>query len=192
MNRSLERLHALLEAAWPELSHVEWEKFGDKLVRKDELGLYQWSGIVTQAVTSHVVGAHTAIYGSPLRLETSAQRMMAKLNLLVAHTHVNSSLAVRNPANNEFAGAVRATRHHNQFFALHGLPEVVDHLVATQVMHSCDLIDFAHYRSLTDPTSAHMLAARKDAGMVVKEYFELKELIAKIFNQAAKAIPIAA
>lgn len=173
MNDLFWKMNTRLKTAWPNISAIDWSRYGNEITGYDpNTGLPKYTGVITHFKGGETaLGAYTQTYGFLPDPGKSVRMVMNKVTALSKDSSSQTSLGIRNPNKNIYGGGIRLPDQPYTICALSGLPEIADHVILATLMYKCDAIP----RSQLDDilllrTSSPATEAMASIGMTKKQY----------------------
>jgi hypothetical protein len=190
MTGSFDQLNAVLHALWPEISKMEWTRYGEKIFAYDE-DVHKYTGIISHFANGVAApGRHTQVLGFLPRPEKSIQTVVRKVRILEHRPKYCASIEARDPEKGDWGGAIRSSLNPQEIYAVSGLPEIGDHLLVVEMLCQLGMLSRldSYYLHAVNPAAGPIQKARDDVKMQAGAFNTLHSRLKKSVKDAVERI----
>lgn len=182
MDTAFDEMLALLNAVWPEVREIDWSEYCTKN-HLPEPGAAPWyTGLTIMCRCNIRSWYYHNTLGLPASSKENLRILKSKIAAVQGNPGVTSSLTVRDPANDIWAGARQDEYMPNITWAVTGLPDVADHLLIGSMMVRCDRMSTGRLYAEDwhlDP-DPDLVTACEYLGMSTLQHNKLRERVLEI------------
>jgi len=195
MDKSFEKISALLCAVWPSISQIDWSEYcTENVAPYDNDGVAKYTGILMHYSGAGCSGGSTTAVGFLPYPTKSATIVAKKVRLIIEKTEAGedciSSMHHRNPEEGFWGGGIRATETDDQVlaYAISGLPEIGDHVLMAHMMYELGLVRDQRFACLRELYICGTKEAMAYVGMNERQYVDLCRYISIVVGTTSKEI----
>jgi len=183
LDQSFKQMETLLKAVWPAVSAIDWDDYCSKN-HKPEPGEGPWyTGLMLYCSDSKGQQA-ISVVGEVSSFEDSKQMVVNKDEALRENPQADSSLELRDPSLEIWAGGRRDDSNRESVWCLTELPDLGDHLLLGPMMRKCSLLTAGNLWGDRDSETPQAKMARVFLGMSCRQYEALRSRMISIVASA--------
>ena len=183
LDKSFVQMEKLLIAVWPSVKQIDWS---DYCSQNHKPGLDQdpwYTGLMLYA-TNGADWERYAIAGEISRPKDSLQMVRNKASEIIVRSDVSSSMEVRNPEKDIWAGGFKSNNDPNVIYCLTELPDVADHLLLNLMMLVNEMRGFQATTAAAMWYFPNMQESCRYLGMSVDQLLALSGKVSDIMQDA--------